>query len=66
MNKKVLDYPVIIRSDRRTGTNTKCYSAYCPMLEVYADGDTVEDALNDIKKSMEVVVEINKSYEYAC
>ena len=64
MNKKIMDYPVIIRSDQRTGTNAKCYSAYCPNLEVYADGDTVEEALNEIKKSMELVVEVNKSYDY--
>ena len=59
-----MDYPVIIRSDRRTGTDVKCYSAYCPTLEVYADGDTVEEALKEIKTSMELVVDINKSQDY--
>ena len=64
MNKKIMDYPVIVRSDKRTGTNAKCYAAHCPSLDVYADGDTVEEALKEIKKSMELVVEVNKSYDY--
>jgi predicted RNase H-like HicB family nuclease len=64
MKKKIMDYPVIVRSDKRTGTNAKCYSAYCPRLEVYADGDTVEEAVKEIKKSIELAVEVNKSYDY--
>ena len=59
-----MDYPVIVRSDKRTGTNTKCYSAYCPMLEVYADGDTVDEALKEIKTSMELAVDMKKSHDY--
>lgn len=64
MKKKVMDYPVIIRSDQRTGTNAKGYSAYCPVLDVYADGDTVEEAIKEIRKSMELVVEVNKAQDY--
>ncbi len=49
MKKQVLDYTVIIRPDERTGTNQKCYSAYCPALSLYDDGKTIEEALENIK-----------------
>lgn len=49
MKKQILDYTVIIRPDERTGTNQKCYSAYCPALGLSDDGDTIEAALKNIK-----------------
>lgn len=58
MQKKVLNYSVIIRSDERTGTGAKCYSAYCPTLDVYSEGDTVELAQHNIKKAIELALEV--------
>jgi len=58
MKKQVLDYAVIIRPDRRTGTNRKCYSAYCPTLDIYSEGDTIEQALENIKNALQLNLEI--------
>lgn len=49
MKQHVLDYTVIIKSDERTGTDEPCYSAYCPTLDIYSEGDTVEQALENIR-----------------
>lgn len=54
MQKKVLNYSVIIRSDERTGTGAKCYSAYCPSLDVYSEGDTVGLAQRNIKQALKL------------
>lgn len=58
MKKKVLNYSVIIRSDIRTGTSKKCYSAYCPTLDVYSEGDTFELAQKNIKHAIELALEV--------
>lgn len=58
MKKKILNYSVIIRSDERTGINKKCYSAYCPTLDVYSEGDTFEEAQQNIKRAMELALEV--------
>lgn len=50
MKKQILDYTVIISPDTRTGTNEKCFSAYCPTLSLTDEGDTIEEALNSIKE----------------
>ncbi len=58
MKKKVLNYSVIIRPDARTGTGERCYSAFCPVLDVYSEGDTVEGAQKNIKAAMELALEV--------
>lgn len=58
MKKRVLNYSVIIRPDERTGTSKKCFSAYCPALDVYSEGDTVEEAQKNIKGAMELALEM--------
>ncbi|HBC45277.1 TPA: hypothetical protein DCZ81_03865 [Candidatus Collierbacteria bacterium] len=58
MQKRVLNYSVIIKLDSRTGTNQKCYSAYCPTLDVYSEGDTVEKAQKNIKAAIELASEV--------
>ena len=49
----ILDYRVIIKPDERVGSGKSCYVAYCPTLGVADDGDTVEEALKNIKSTIE-------------
>lgn len=58
MKRRILDYSVIIRPDHRTGTHERCFSAYCPTLDVYSDGDTVEEALRNIKGAVELKLSV--------
>ncbi len=44
-----LDYRVVIKPDRRTGSGRHCYVATCPTLGIADDGDTVEKALKNIR-----------------
>lgn len=50
METKVLNYRIIIESDTRTGTNEPGYAAYCPTLGLADGGDTIEEAVENIKK----------------
>ena len=49
---KDLRYNVIITPDRRTGTDEPCFSIQCPGLDLADSGDTIEDAIENIKKSI--------------
>lgn len=49
MQTKVLNYRIIIEPDQETGTNKPGFTAYCPTLGIADDGDTVEEALKNIK-----------------
>lgn len=53
MKTSLLNYTVIIEPDTETGTNKPGFSAYCPALGVADDGDTIEETLNNIKKTIE-------------
>ena len=44
MEKKILNYRVVITPDQRTGTGKPCYTAYVPLLGIATDGDTIEEA----------------------
>lgn len=57
MKSTILNYPVIIEPDIRTGSNKICYSALCPALDIADDGDTVEEAIANIKKTIEFHLE---------
>lgn len=50
MKASVLNYRVIVEPDYETGTNNPGFSAFCPTLGLADDGDTVEEALKNIKK----------------
>jgi antitoxin HicB len=54
---KVLDYRVIVEPDERTGSNLACFLVYCPTLDITSEGDTVEEALANIKEAIELYVE---------
>lgn len=53
MNTKILNYRVIIEPDRETGTDKPGFTAYCPTLGIADDGDTVDEALENIKAMIE-------------
>ena len=57
METKILNYRIIIEPDKRTGSNTSCYSAFCPTLGIADSGDTIEEAIENIKKGIEVWIE---------
>lgn len=58
MEKRVLNYRVIITPDERLGTNEPCYGAYCPTLDVTSEGNTIEEALANVKEAMELRLEV--------
>lgn len=47
---KDLRYNVIVMPDSRSGTNEPCYSVQCPGLGLADEGETIEEALENIKK----------------
>lgn len=57
MRKKVLNYRIIITPDTQTGTGKGGFTAYCPVLGVADDGDTVEEAIKNLQGAMEVYIE---------
>lgn len=52
MKTTLLNYSVIIEPDTETGTNKPGFTAYCPALGIADDGDTIEKALKNIKKTI--------------
>ena len=57
METKVLSYRIIIEPDTRAGTNEPGYAAYCPTLGLADGGDTVEEAIANMKKLIEFHLE---------
>lgn len=57
MKKKLLNYYVLIKEDRRTGTGKPCFSAFVPILGIAADGDSVEETLENIKETIRFHIE---------
>ena len=57
MDTNILNYRVIVEPDVRTGSNKPCFCAYCPTLGVADDGDTIDEALSNLKEGMELYVE---------
>lgn len=47
-NKTVLDYRVILKPDKHMGSKKLCYVAFCPTLGVVDDGETPQQALDNI------------------
>lgn len=58
MRKQILNYTVVVKPDQRTGTDEACFSVYCPALDVYSEGDTVEQALANIREAIELNLEV--------
>lgn len=53
METKVLNYRIIIEPDKRTGSGETCFTAYCPTFGIADSGETIEDAIVNIKKAIE-------------
>ncbi|OGG24629.1 hypothetical protein A3A79_05630 [Candidatus Gottesmanbacteria bacterium RIFCSPLOWO2_01_FULL_43_11b] len=50
METKILNYRIIIEPDKRIGTGEHGYAAYCPTLGLSDGGDTIEEAIENMKK----------------
>ena len=57
MKTKVLNYRIIISPDKQTGTNKPGFTALCPTLGVADDGDTIDEALVNIKYAIKAYVD---------
>ena len=57
MKTKVLDYRIIVTPDQQTGTEKFGYTAFCPTLGVADDGDTIEQALKNIKGAIQAYID---------
>ncbi len=55
--KTIFNYRVVVEPDERTGTNEACFTAYCPTLRIADDGDTIDEALANIKEGIECYLE---------
>ena len=57
METNVFNYRIIVEPDTRTGSNETCYTAFCPTLSIADSGDTIEEAIANIKNGIEVWIE---------
>lgn len=57
MDTNVLNYRIVITPDKRTGTNKPCFTAHCPTLGVVDDGDTIEEAIVNIRDAIQAYLE---------
>ncbi len=56
MKTNVLNYHVIVKPDIETGTGKPGFTAFCPTLGVADDGDTVEEAITNVKEAIRTYV----------
>jgi predicted RNase H-like HicB family nuclease len=57
METKILNYRIIIERDKQTGTGKIGYTALCPTLGVADDGDSIEEAIENIRQAIQAYVE---------
>lgn len=57
MASTTLNYRIILSPDAQTGTGKKGYTAFCPTLGVADDGDTPQEALDNVIHAIEVYVQ---------
>lgn len=57
MKAKVLNYRVIVKPDKQTGTGKLGFTAFCPTLGVADDGDTVEEAIDNVRRAIKAYVD---------
>ena len=65
MKHQILNYLIIIQPDTRTGTNQQGFSVYCPSLGLADGGDTVEEAIVNMKKMIRFHLECLEQEEEA-
>lgn len=56
MRTKVLNYRIIVSPDKQTGTGKSGFTALCPTLGVADDGDTIEEALVNVRRAIKAYV----------
>lgn len=56
MQTKVLNYRITVTPDTQTGTNKPGYTALCPTLGVADDGDTIDEAIQNVRGAIQVFV----------
>lgn len=49
-NKRYFEYRIVITPDVRTGSGEHCFTAFVPTLGIATDGDSVEEALQNIQE----------------
>ena len=54
---KVLNYRILVEADRQTGTGKRGFTALCPTLGVADDGDTIEEAIENVRNAIQAYVE---------
>ena len=57
MRTKILNYRIIVSPDTQTGAGGGGYTAFCPTLGVADDGDTIEEALKNVKGAIQTYVD---------
>lgn len=57
METKVLNYRIVIEPDTQTGTKKPGYTAYCPTLGVADDGNTIEEAIKNVRGAIKAYVD---------
>lgn len=56
MKTKVLNYRIIVSPDKQTGTGKSGFTALCPTLGVADDGDTIDEALANVRGAIKAYV----------
>jgi len=56
MQTKVLNYRIIVTPDIQTGTNKVGYTALCPTLGVADDGNTIDEAIFNVRGAIQAYV----------
>lgn len=57
METKVLNYRIIIEPDEQTGTGKPGFTAFSPTLGVADDGNTIEEALKNVRGAIKAYVD---------
>lgn len=57
MGTKVLNYRIVVTPDAQTGTGKAGFTALCPTLGVADDGDTIEEALENVKGAIQLYID---------
>jgi len=53
MKTSILQYPVVIEPDTDTGSKKPGFTAYCPSLGIADDGNSIDEALSNLKNTIE-------------
>ena len=57
MQTTVLNYRIVIEPEAQTGTKKPGFTAYCPTLGVADDGDTVEEAIKNVRGAIKAYID---------